>query len=71
MLSSLRTKLLLITTLSVIVALSLTGAITYILLRASVTQTAAQQLSAARSGLPEATISTPSFPSSAAQQQQQ
>jgi hypothetical protein len=28
-----------------------------------------QQLSAARSGLPEATISTPSFPSSAARQQ--
>src|SRR5450830_91592 len=50
MLSSLRTKLLLITTLSVVVALSLTGAITYTLLRASITQTAAQQLSAASEG---------------------
>ncbi|MDD0838330.1 methyl-accepting chemotaxis protein [Curvibacter sp. HBC61] len=50
MLSSLRTKLLLITTLSVVVALSLTGAITLTLLRASTTQTAAQQLSAASEG---------------------
>jgi len=50
MLSSLRTKLLLITTLSVVVALSLTGAITYVLLRSSVTETAANQLSAASEG---------------------
>ena len=50
MLSSLRTKLLLITTLSVVVALSLTGAITYVLLRSSVTETAAHQLSAASEG---------------------
>ena len=50
MLTTIRSKLLLFTTLSVVIALALTGGITYALVRASTLQTIAQRLTAVSEG---------------------